>query len=84
VEAKIASVKARQAAKEAKAKPEVRALVLAVKAIDKAVEAANANPSLARALESARAILGEQLVGLGVRLLERMAKAARRKRTAAA
>ncbi len=40
---------------------------VAVKALDKAIEAAAGNNELRRALESARAIMGEQLVRMGLR-----------------
>ena len=59
LEAEIAAVKARAAAKEAKATPEGQALILAVRAIDKATRVANeaGNPEVAKALDAARAAL---------------------------
>lgn len=70
LEAKIAAIKARAAAKGAKAQPEGKALLLAVKAIDKAlgVAAEARNDGLVRALEASRAPLSEQVVAIGIRL----------------
>ena len=80
LEAEIARVKARAAAKEAKEAPEGKPFLAAVKATDKALEAAQGagNDEMAAALDSARAILGEQLVRMGVR-----APVTRRKKDAA-
>ena len=70
LEEKIAAIKARAAAKGAKAQPECNALLLAVKAIDKAlgVAAEARNDGLVRALEASRAPLSEQVVAIGIRL----------------
>lgn len=86
LEQEIARVKARAAAKEAKATPEGQALILAVRALDKATRAAAdaGRDGLVRALESARATLSEQLVELGVRLPDAKAKRGRRRKGEAA
>ena len=55
LEAKIAAVKARAATKKAKAEPAGKALLVAAKAVDKAIEAAQGNEELVRALEAGRA-----------------------------
>jgi hypothetical protein len=72
LQARIESVKARQAARAAKRTPEGQALVLAVRALDKAgrvaVEAGNGD--VARALDAARAALAPAAVGLGLRVPE--------------
>ena len=72
LEAKIADVKKRAAAKEAKAAPEGKLFMAAVKATDKALDAAreSGNEEMVHALETARAALGEQLVRMGVRAPE--------------
>ena len=69
LQAEIERVKARAAAKEAKAAPEGKPFLMAVKATDKAMVAAKdaGNDALYNALESARAIMGEQLIEMGVR-----------------
>ena len=70
LEAEIAQVKARAAAKEAKQSDDGKAFMLAVKAVDKAAAVAReaGNNQLVRALEAARAPLSEQLVAMGLRL----------------
>src|SRR5262245_32611049 len=67
LEQKIASIKARAAAKEAKAKPEAQPLILAVRALDKAGRAAQeaGNGEVVKALDAARAALAPAIVGLG-------------------
>ena len=69
-EAKIADVKARDAAKEAKAVPETKALFAAVKAINKAHAIATdcGAELIAGALEAARAPLSAVLVEMGLRV----------------
>src|SRR5688572_28712904 len=86
LEAEIARVKARAAAKQAKATDEGKALLLAVKAIDKAlaVAAEVRNDGLVRALEASRAPLSEQVVAMGIRLPDAKAKRGRRRKTEAA
>ena len=86
LEAEIARVKARAAAKEAKSTDEGKALLLAVKFVDKAmaVAAEANNADLVRALEAARAPLSEQVVAMGIRLPDAKAKRGRRKKTEAA
>jgi len=86
LEAKIAGIKARAASKEAKAQPEGRALIVAVKAIDKALAAAAEakNELLARALEASRAPLSEQVVAMGIRLPDAKARRGRGRRGQAA
>jgi len=73
LEAKIEDVKARAAAKEAKQNPEVKPFLAAVKAVDKALDAAT-DPETTRALEAARAPLSTRLVGIGLRLPDRKAR----------
>jgi len=86
LEAEIARVKARAAAKEAKTQPEGKALLLAVKAIDKAlaVAAEVRNDGLVRALEAARAPLSEQVVAMGIRLPDPKARRGRKRKGAEA
>jgi len=86
LEAEIARVKARAAAKEAKATPEGQALILAVKAIDKATVVAGeaGNDGLVRALEASRAPLSEQVVAMGIRLPDAKAKRGRKRKVEAA
>jgi len=87
LQAEIDRVKQRAAAKEAKATDEGKALLLAVKFLDKAlaVAAEANNASLARALESSRAPLSEQLVAMGIRLPDPKARrGGRRRKTEAA
>ena len=69
LEAEIDRVKARAAAKEAKADPAGKALLSATKAIDKALDVAQQRKSteIVRALEAARRPLSETLAGMGVR-----------------
>jgi hypothetical protein len=66
LQAKIDQVKARAAAKEAKSNPEGRAFITAAKALDKAMDVCTGDKR--HALESARAILGEQMVAMGIRV----------------
>mgnify|MGYP001618918768 CR=1 FL=1 len=87
LEQKIASIKARAASKQAKANPVGKALLVAVKAIDKAlgVAAETKDDGLARALEASRAPLSEQVVAMGIRLPDAKArKGGRRKKGEAA
>ena len=72
LEAEIARVKARAAATQAKAAPEGKPFMTAVKVVDKAIKAARdaGNNEMLQALESARATLGEQLTRMGVRVPE--------------
>lgn len=76
LEEKIAAIKARAASKQAKANPAGKALLVAVKAIDKALTAASEakNEELGRALEASRAPLSEQVVAMGIRLPDAKAK----------
>ena len=69
LEAKIADVKARAAAKSAKSAPEGKLFMAAVKATDKAIDEAReaGNREMLKALETARAALGEHLIQMGVR-----------------
>ena len=86
LEAKIAGIKARAAAKEAKAQPESKTLLLAVKAIDKAlaVAAEVRNDGLVRALEASRAPLSDQVVALGIRLPDPKSRRGRQRKGEAA
>ncbi len=77
LQAEIERVKARAAAQQAKADPQARALLTAAKALDKA--GAGCTGDVGRALEAARALLGEQIVAMGIR-----APQPRRKRQEAA
>jgi hypothetical protein len=83
LEQEIARVKARAAAREAKATDEGRALLLAVKFVDKAlaVAAEASNADLVRALEAARAPLSEQLVAMGIRLPDPKSRRGRRRKS---
>jgi hypothetical protein len=80
LEAKIAAVKTRAAAKEAaaevKGSPDGLAFLAAVKAADRAIRLAGEqkNDPMLRALEAARAPLAEHLVSMGVRLPDRKAR----------
>ena len=84
LEAKIAGIKQRAVAKQAKAAPEVQALIMATRAVDKAVRVAGdaGRDALVRALEGPRAGLAAQLVELGVRLRDPKAKRGRQRRSA--
>jgi hypothetical protein len=90
LEARIAAVKARAAAKEAaaevKGSPDGLAFLVAVKAADRAIRVAgeHRNDPMVRALEAARAPLAEHLVSMGVRLPDRKAGGRRRARAGAA
>ena len=86
LEAEIAHVRARAAARQAKGTDEGKALLLAVKFVDKAlaVAAEANNADLVRALESARAPLSEQLVAMGIRLPDAKARRGRRRKGEAA
>ncbi len=66
LQAEIERVKARAAAQQAKADPQARALLVAAKALDKA--GAGCTGEVKRAIEGARAVLGEQLGAMGLRL----------------
>ena len=72
LKAKIADVEARAAAKEAKASPGTKALLAAVKAIDKAHAVATDAKAeiIAGALEAAQAPLSAVLVEMGLRVPE--------------
>src|SRR5688572_16967552 len=69
LQAEIEHVKARAAAQEAKANPDARALIAAARFLERSV--AGATGDAKRALEAARALLGEQLVVMGLRLPQR-------------
>src|SRR5262249_30475145 len=87
LEQKIAAIKARDASKQAKAAPEVHALIVAARAVDKAarVAAEAGRDALVRALEGHRAGLSAQLVELGVRLRDpKVRRGGRRTKTEAA
>ncbi len=72
LQAEIEAVKARAAAQQAKADPEARALLVAAKALDKA--GAGCTGEMKRAIEAARAVLGEQLGAMGIRIPQRRAR----------
>jgi hypothetical protein len=82
LEAKIASVKARQAARAAKARPEIRALLLTGKTIDKAMAVAReaGNEKIARELWSAYAVVVDLLRAEGIELAVHQAKGATRRK----
>ena len=90
LEARIATVKQRAAAKEAaaevKGSPDGLAFLAAVKAADRAIRVAgeHRNETMVRALESARAPLTEHLVSMGVRLPDRKARRGRKAKAGAA
>jgi hypothetical protein len=65
---RVSRVKARAAAKEAKAAPEVKPLMAAVKAVEKALVAASGaeNNELAESLSTVRETLGAELVRMGL------------------
>src|SRR5687768_6680114 len=86
LEAKIAGIKARAAAKEAKSTDNGKALLVAVKALDKATAVATEarNDGLVRALEASRAPLSEQLVSMGIRLPDPKSRRGRRRKGEAA
>ncbi len=86
LETKIQQLKQRAATQEAKASPEGKAFLGAVKAIDKAIEVASAgkNSDLVRALEASRAPLAEQLVKMGLRMPDRKGRRGRRRKGEAA
>ena len=65
LQAEIEAVKARAAAKEAKANRQSRAPLVAAKALDKAIDCCTGD--VRRAIEGARAVLSEQLVAMGIR-----------------
>jgi hypothetical protein len=85
LEAEIAAVKARAAAKEAAAEvrssPDGVAFLAAVKAADRAIRVAGeaGNEAMQRALEASRAPLAEHLVGMGLRMPDRKAGRPRRR-----
>lgn len=72
LQAKIRSIEKRAAAKKAKATDHGKALFAAAKALDKAIEAAEeaGAADMAKACGSARAILSECMVAMGVRMPE--------------
>lgn len=90
LEARIATVKQRAAAKEAaaevKGSPDGVAFLAAVKAADRAIRVASEqkNDAMVRALETARAPLAEHLVSMGVRLPDRKASRKRKAKAGAA
>ncbi len=65
LQAEIERVKARAAAKKVKANPQGKALLVAAKALDKAIEVCSGD--IRHAAESARAVLAEQMVAIGIR-----------------
>ncbi len=77
LQAEIERVQARAAAQQAKAVPQARALLVAARALDKA--GVGCTGDVKRAIEAARALLGEQLASMGVRVPQ-----ARRRRQEAA
>jgi hypothetical protein len=88
LQAKIAAVEARAAAKEARSKPETTAFLLASRAVVKALRDAQAqrNAEMERALEAALATMSAHAVESGIRMPQpREPKpSAKRKKTAAA
>jgi hypothetical protein len=90
LEAEIAAVKqraaARQAAAEVKADPAGVAFLAAVKAADRAIRVAgeHRNDPMVRALEAARAPLAEHLVEMGVRLPDPKARKGRKRKAVGA
>jgi len=86
LEQKIAGIKARAVAKQAKAQPEAQPLILAVRALDKAARVAveAGNKEMAAAVDSSRAALAPAIVALGIRLPDAKAKQGRKRKTEAA
>jgi len=88
LEAKIAAVKDRAAAKEAaaevKGSPDGTAFLAAVRAVDRAMRVAGEqeNDEMARALEAARASLAAHLVAMGVRVPVARGRRGRKRKTA--
>ena len=80
LEAEIARVKARAAAKQAKRAPGGKAFMVAVKSVDKAIEAAtqSKNDGMKHALETARAALGEHMVEMGIRVPQKRRRGPRK------
>ncbi len=80
LEAETRRLRAWAAAKEAKSLPEGKALLTAVKAIDKALEAAKQakDDKMAKALEAARAPLSKLMVEMGLRVPQRRRRRTRR------
>lgn len=68
LQAEIAAVQARAAAREVKQSPEGKAFVAAMKAVEKAARVAQeaGDKALLAALEAARAPLAEHMEGMGV------------------
>ena len=62
----------------------MKPFLTAVKATDKAIEAAQSNAELLRVLESVRATMSEQLISMGMRLPDRKARRGRRAKGEAA
>jgi hypothetical protein len=67
-------VKQRAAVQEARANPDARTLVAAARFLERTGEGCTGDAM--RALEAARALLGEQLVAMGLRLPQRRARGA--------
>jgi len=65
LQAEIEAVKARTAAKEARANPDARALVAAARFLARSAEGCSGDAR--RSLEAARALVGEQLLAMGIR-----------------
>ncbi|MEW5748997.1 MAG: hypothetical protein AB1793_09485 [Candidatus Thermoplasmatota archaeon] len=84
LEEEIRRVKARAAAKQAKAAPEGRPFLAAVKALDRALEAAQQakNEPMIAALEAARAPLSTLTIEMGLRLPAGPRRIVRRARAA--
>jgi hypothetical protein len=69
LQAEIERVKMRAAVQEARANPDARALVAAARFLDRTGDGCTGDAK--RALDAARALLGEQLVAMGLRLPQR-------------
>jgi hypothetical protein len=72
LQAEIEAVKARAAEKEARANPDTRALIAAARFVDRSAD--DCGDETKRALEAARAILGQRLSAMGLRLPQRRSK----------
>jgi len=66
LQAEIERVKQRAAAQEARANPDTRALIAAARFLTRSAESCSGDAR--RALEAARAIVGEQLGAMGLRV----------------
>ena len=74
LQAEIERVKARAVAQVARANPDARALIAAARFLDRSAQGCTEDAK--RALEAARANLGEQMLAMGLRLPQRRGRRA--------